>query len=213
MVTPRFDPTLSFGESLNLDGDQGPLAVPSRYLARGSLSAAPSDRFRQFSLASEMPYEGRSLAPSTTVVGTDRRPSANTQDSRRSSATQGGKKEPLPFLLPSGETDEESQIGADGVRRKDFDKHGAKSSRPSPGQSEEEEERDGDADGDWDLMQMLSNTAPPRTADDRFAPEGETIELVEESMASYLNRKTALLMLWFPLGVRRVNAVSSCGQN
>ena len=37
---------------------------------------------------------------------------------------------------------------------------------------------------------------------DRFRPDtdGDNFELVEESMASYLNRKTALLMLWFPLG-------------
>ncbi len=57
-------------------------------------------------------------------------------------------------------------------------------------------------DEDWDLMRVLHQTAPPKSANDRFGPaEGETVELVEESMASYLNRKTALLMLWFPLGV------------
>ena len=57
-------------------------------------------------------------------------------------------------------------------------------------------------DDDWDLMRVLQQTEPPKSAGDRFAPaEGETVEFVQESMASYLNRKTALLMLWFPLGV------------
>ncbi|WVQ83169.1 hypothetical protein IAT38_005307 [Cryptococcus sp. DSM 104549] len=54
---------------------------------------------------------------------------------------------------------------------------------------------------EWDLLKMLSEA--PATSDDRFAPptsNGEYVELVPESMASYLNRKTALLMLWFPLG-------------
>ena len=56
-------------------------------------------------------------------------------------------------------------------------------------------------DEEMDLMKMLKSTAPPRSSQDRFAaPEGDVV-LVEESMASYLNRKTSLLMLWFPLGV------------
>lgn len=57
-----------------------------------------------------------------------------------------------------------------------------------------------DLDEELDLMKMLAAT-PPK-ADDRFAlPPGEQYELVPESMSSYLNRKTAMLMLWFPLGV------------
>lgn len=82
------------------------------------------------------------------------------------------------------------------------------------GEAEREEGDDrrtaeAEADDDWDLMRMLQQSAPPRHAHDRFAPgQGETVELVEESMASYLNRKTALLMLWFPLGVSRLSAVS-----
>lgn len=59
---------------------------------------------------------------------------------------------------------------------------------------------DGEGDNDWDLMQMLQASAPANGT--RSQQEGEErIEFVEESMASYLNRKTALLMLWFPLGV------------
>ena len=66
---------------------------------------------------------------------------------------------------------------------------------------ENEDDRD---DDEWDLMRVLQQTAPAKSADDRFHPEGETVEFVEESMASYLNRKTSLLMLWFPLGASRV---------
>lgn len=59
---------------------------------------------------------------------------------------------------------------------------------------------DDDLDEEMDLMKMLA-AAPPKV-DDRFAlPPGEQYELVPESMSSYLNRKTAMLMLWFPLGV------------
>ncbi|WVQ75919.1 hypothetical protein IAR50_005554 [Cryptococcus sp. DSM 104548] len=60
-----------------------------------------------------------------------------------------------------------------------------------------------DEDEEMDLMKMLAGP-PPAHMDDRFAPNqsqsGEQYELVPESMSSYLNRKTALLMLWFPLG-------------
>ena len=67
---------------------------------------------------------------------------------------------------------------------------------------------DDDDEGDeMDLMKVLKITAPAQSQLDQFAPkEGEVI-MVEESMASYLNRKTALLMLWFPLGVSRVTCV------
>ena len=63
-----------------------------------------------------------------------------------------------------------------------------------------------DDDEEFDLMRMLQQSRPSRTRDDRFAPSGidntgEVVEFVPESMSSYLNRKTALLMLWFPLGV------------
>jgi len=68
------------------------------------------------------------------------------------------------------------------------------------GSSELERQRtaEEEEDDNWDLMRILQQSAPTKLKGS--APE-ETVELVEESMASYLNRKTALLMLWFPLGV------------
>ncbi|KAK4684863.1 hypothetical protein P7C73_g5303, partial [Tremellales sp. Uapishka_1] len=56
---------------------------------------------------------------------------------------------------------------------------------------------------EWDLMKVLKSTAPPKSFDHGFevGSDGKEYELVPESMASYLNRKTALLMLWFPLAV------------
>lgn len=57
-----------------------------------------------------------------------------------------------------------------------------------------------DEEMEVDLIKMLA--AAPSNVDDRFAPPaGEHSELVPESISSYLNRKTAMLMLWFPLGV------------
>jgi hypothetical protein len=65
-----------------------------------------------------------------------------------------------------------------------------------------ERQRIEEEDDEWDLMRVLQQTAPPQSKHDKYAlTQGDTVELVEESMASYLNRKTALLMLWFPLGV------------
>ncbi|KGB80158.1 hypothetical protein CNBG_5996 [Cryptococcus deuterogattii R265] len=56
-----------------------------------------------------------------------------------------------------------------------------------------------DEEMEVDLIKMLA--AAPSNVDDRFAPPaGEHSELVPESISSYLNRKTAMLMLWFPLG-------------
>ncbi|WWC59593.1 uncharacterized protein I303_102150 [Kwoniella dejecticola CBS 10117] len=71
-----------------------------------------------------------------------------------------------------------------------------------------------DEDDEWDLARMLAQPPPgSHSADDRFAPRqshtnGQTFELVPESMSSYLNRKTALLMLWFPLGYLFLFSVS-----
>lgn len=199
-ATPRLGSIPSIHDHVHVDGNTTPTPTPTpynRYLSRGSLSAAPYERFRTFSLTSENQYQGGSLATSATLVDSDRRPSAVTQGSRRSSATPSAKKDLSAMLLsPSDGEDEERGVG-DGVYRKDYEPSAQTEPQRGPGEGEGAEGED----GDWDLMQMLRQSAPPRGADDRFAPPGETVELVEESMASYLNRKTALLMLWFPLGV------------
>lgn len=63
-------------------------------------------------------------------------------------------------------------------------------------------------DGKWDLKRMLE--MDPGNGDDPFAVtnKSDNVEYVPESMASYLNRKTALLMLWFPLGYVLLFSVS-----
>lgn len=69
---------------------------------------------------------------------------------------------------------------------------------------EHDTQRGDEDDGEWDLKQFLANEeALPPTGNDPFVvtQKSENVEYVPESMASYLNRKTALLMLWFPLGV------------
>ncbi len=66
-------------------------------------------------------------------------------------------------------------------------------------------ERGGDdsGDDDLDLMRVLQQTAPPDNFNDGYQVRSgsEQYDYAPESMSSYLNRKTALLMLWFPLGV------------
>ncbi|WVQ98159.1 hypothetical protein IAU59_005281 [Kwoniella sp. CBS 9459] len=90
---------------------------------------------------------------------------------------------------------------------------GSRSRFGSNAKSERDNGDHGDADNDdgdiWDLARMLAQPPPGASTDDRFAPPpGETYELVPESMSSYLNRKTALLMLWFPLGYLFLFSVS-----
>ena len=68
----------------------------------------------------------------------------------------------------------------------------------SPRNLENGDEDEGDdGEHEMDLARMLASDGgdPPDSRDD------EEFDYVPESMASYLNRKTALLMLWFPLGV------------
>jgi hypothetical protein len=112
-------------------------------------------------------------------------------DSRRSSLATVGKKN-QPTFHPSL-SDPESDLDAEQTAGAGKD--------------------DGDVlvgeDDQWDLMRMLKHSSP-NGADDRFAPkEREMVEFVQESMTSYLNRKTALLMLWFPLGVSRCSLTLS----
>jgi len=63
---------------------------------------------------------------------------------------------------------------------------------------EDEDEEEDEEDNEMDLLRMLRQDSEP---EDQNPGQKEEYELVPESMASYLNRKTALLMLWFPLGV------------
>lgn len=71
---------------------------------------------------------------------------------------------------------------------------------PTPAAAASVEDEDDD-DDEWDLKRFLANEPVP-ASDDPFTvtQKSENVEYVPESMASYLNRKTALLMLWFPLG-------------
>jgi hypothetical protein len=64
--------------------------------------------------------------------------------------------------------------------------------------SDDEDEEEDEEDNEMDLLRMLAQDSEP---EDQNPGQKEEYELVPESMASYLNRKTALLMLWFPLGV------------
>ncbi|KAL7419331.1 hypothetical protein Q5752_006169 [Cryptotrichosporon argae] len=77
------------------------------------------------------------------------------------------------------------------------------------GEDDEDDDDEGEANI-WDLIKELQRTQPAENPDDRFHVRSgsEQFEYVPESMASYLNRKTALLMLWFPLGYILLFSVS-----
>lgn len=85
---------------------------------------------------------------------------------------------PKPMLLPNPE--ENSSVV-------DLEKGLAQVS--SPGEMDDEED-------DMDLLAMLRSDGAGRDA----TASHHSSEYIQESMSSYLNRKTALLMLWFPLG-------------
>lgn len=70
-----------------------------------------------------------------------------------------------------------------------------------------DEEADDEDDGEMDFGQFLEQEGDPdETQDSRF-PSEDTI-FQEESTASYLNRKTAMLMLYFPLAYCALFSVS-----
>jgi hypothetical protein len=66
--------------------------------------------------------------------------------------------------------------------------------------SEDENEDDDGEDGEMDFAQFLDreNENDEETRNHRRQQSEETV-LQQESTASYLNRKTAMLMLYFPL--------------
>ena len=211
--TPRLNSVTSMHDPLE-HRDEGHLSTntPNLYYpreGRGSLASTaatgPSERFRQFSLT---PSDGAGLNQ-----GETRRGSAVSASSRRSSGQASPlqtTREMAPILSQPSLRDSEETMAEKVARDKDEKDHGRdrRDTDADPerfGKSEGEGDERGEheeEDDNWDLMRMLQQSGPPKSAADRFAPaQGETIELVEESMASYLNRKTALLMLWFPLGV------------
>ncbi|KAK8847503.1 hypothetical protein IAR55_005361 [Kwoniella newhampshirensis] len=160
-------------------------------------------------------YERQRLSIPTVVEGevstlTSQPPSVSV--SRSNSAHNTPRLQPLPLSHPISPTRPRAPSESSSLRplsprasprtHSVSDAEMGLSSRSGQGRDEE-----GDEDA-WDLMKMLSE-APPGGGDDRFAPrDGEQFELVPESMASYLNRKTALLMLWFPLGYLFLFSVS-----
>jgi len=213
VTTPRLDSITSMYDPLTPDHrDDAYLTIntPTSYYSRdgraslaSTAATGPSERFRQFSLT---PSDGGGYGQ-----GDTRRGSAVSSSSRRSSGPtsplQPKMEIPQVQAQPSHQDSEEmmaekalkdmdeKEEGGDRLKTDSDLERNSKSDFEDRGEHEDE-------DDNWDLMRMLQQSAPPKSADDRFAPaQGETVELVEESMASYLNRKTALLMLWFPLGV------------
>jgi hypothetical protein len=72
----------------------------------------------------------------------------------------------------------------------------------SPNQASSAAERgDGDLDETMDFCRALRDLEDPvhETDRGRFQTGSEDTEIIPESTASYLNRKTSLLMLYFPL--------------
>ena len=185
---------------------QDPIFQPSQ-------SALPPTFTRRASAGSPK----KTFAPLTEIGEHSRRASAaamSSQASRKSSGPEFNSSEKCESLTPTmvnshyrqgsgSEGYEPSKVRGSSDTVKEFDE-------PTSHDDEEQGQVHVTAaeEAEWDFLKMLKETEP-EAATDKFAPpKGETVELVEESMASYLNRKTALLMLWFPLGVSRCCALS-----
>lgn len=117
---------------------------------------------------------------------------------------------PVSFVLPSSHKEEKSDTGSE---RAFGSGSSPESSLPESstkvasgdegmtgfkGNQRENEEADED---DFDFAQMLAASAPEgaQTGSRRGRTGSEETEFIQESTASYLNRKTAMLMLYFPL--------------
>ena len=184
LIVPRFGSIPGIPVSAEIEPSRTSFAMPRKSSAESGTVISPLDRKRKSSAISGPNSDLQILTPTALSMHLSndshelhiRRASAITQESRRSSNNPAhSKRELLP--VPQSDWSDRDLSDLEG--------------QPIA-----------DDDTDWDLMRVLQQTAPAKTADDRFAPvEGETIEFEHESMASYLNRKTALLMLWFPLGV------------
>lgn len=118
---------------------------------------------------------------------------------------------PVSFVLPPSHKEEGTEIGSDRAfgsvsvpesssgRVTDGDEErGGPKSRGGDGMSDDD---DDDDDDDMDFAQMLASSYPegPPTASRQGRSASEDTEFIQESTASYLNRKTAMLMLYFPL--------------
>ena len=191
--SPRLGSVPSMQEPLTFDDMTRGLGL-SAFAARGSASTsgsqAPSDRYRQFSLGSEAPSTGSGLSP----VNELRRSSEATQESRASTTGQPTLRGMTPVhFQPSPPDSDVERNGSIGELEQSGTNAGTTAGDRGPKNETYEAEVEGDRraeeeeeDENWDLMRMLQQSAPPRSAQDRFAPE--TVEFVEESMASYLNR-------------------------
>jgi hypothetical protein len=106
-----------------------------------------------------------------------------------------------PHASPVLETDNEDFLRSRSDRGADLDvdEEARDRNQEESGENSDEDDEE-ESDGEMDLMRMLAQDSEPVDPDQRKGSR-EEYELVPESMASYLNRKTALLMLWFPLGV------------
>lgn len=118
---------------------------------------------------------------------------------------------PVSFVLPSSHKEERSETGSerasggsvpessvpDSSTKAGSGNEGAVETSGKARQNNEEE----DDDDDFDFAQMLAASAPggTQTGSRQGRAGSEETEFIQESTASYLNRKTAMLMLYFPL--------------
>lgn len=200
-VTPAFG---------NTHGHASGHASPAAHNGQrtGSVSAAlapyePGARSRQLSGDTTMTGDGRDRGSrKMSSVGTATTANTTTallpSTSRRPSAVP-------PDTSPVPEQDSEKDVyPSDDARNSDAGRRGSEMRAVRERDRDEVDvgrldEEDEDEDTEMDLLRMLRQDAEPQDG----SRDTTEIELVPESMASYLNRKTALLMLWFPLGVSR----------
>lgn len=111
---------------------------------------------------------------------------------------------PVSFVLPTYPRKESAMGNVDGAESsRGRDGSAGEMGRNSigrAGSTDDEEEEDEEEDGEMDFGQFLRQEDEARGEDGRDRRQAsEDSILQQESTASYLNRKTAMLMLYFPL--------------
>lgn len=187
----------------------------------------PEDKIGELPTAAALNLASDILTPSTTASSSrpliDRSRQLSLEHSqlvsiRRDSAHGGiGDNEsrrgsgPVSFVLPSSHKEERSDTGSERASGGSLPESsvpdsstkagsGNEGAAETPGKAKQTDEEDDD-DDDFDFAQMLAASVPdgPQTGTRQGRSGSEETEFIQESTASYLNRKTAMLMLYFPL--------------
>lgn len=192
--------------------------VPSESQTEDKISDLPTAS--HVSLGPDIPSPSTTASSSRPLIDRSRQLSLEHSQlvSIRRDSSQGGTGDsesrrgsgPVSFVLPSSHKEERSEAASERASGGSLPSSAPDSSTRvgsgTEGNSEtagknRQNEDDEDEDDNFDFAQMLASSFPdgPPTASRQGRAGSEETEFIQESTASYLNRKTAMLMLYFPL--------------